>query len=326
MQQRRLAAALRAFEEAQCTWLEKNPAFGLVVFPDLILPERDVDLLPIGVLGPVAGRVSSVMPPPASAPVVGVRAGTVMTGGPSSINGQPPLPTPTVEERSVVGRKAVVMGSTPSSSMKPLEERGGALELMGFEEVAARKDVDVDEAGLVSAKGPRAKRRRVEDDEAESEGDDGSKAAEIRKVKGKGKQTVVKKGKVSYMHIVGKHIGTNYLFYRYLGEKRSCRQEPCDRDRAARDEAHRGELPLVLARRWAVPVLPPGDQGARPWSAVRDHRGSLRGGRHPVGCLSVLPEGAEGLLVPRRVFVILGEEALVGGGGVGRRGSEESCA
>ena len=63
MQQRRLAAALRAFEEAQCTWLEKNPAFGLVVFPDLILPERDVDLAPLGVLGPVAGRVSSMMPP-----------------------------------------------------------------------------------------------------------------------------------------------------------------------------------------------------------------------------------------------------------------------
>ena len=130
------------------------------------------------------------MPPTTSAPVVGVRAGTVMTGGPSSINGQQPLPTPTVEERSVVGGKVVVMGSTPSSSMKLLEERRGALELMGFEEVAARKDADVDEAGLVSAKGPRAKRRRVEDDEAESEGDDGSKAVEARKVKGKGKQKI----------------------------------------------------------------------------------------------------------------------------------------
>ena len=73
-------------------------------------------------------------------------------------------------------------------------------------------DVDEDEAGLVSAKGPRAKRQRAEDDEAESEGGDEPKVLEVRKGKGKGKekekekQTAVKevgvkkgKVKVSYM-------------------------------------------------------------------------------------------------------------------------------
>ena len=32
--------------------MEVNPAFGLVVFPDLILPERDVGLVPLAVLVP----------------------------------------------------------------------------------------------------------------------------------------------------------------------------------------------------------------------------------------------------------------------------------
>ena len=36
--------------------MEVNPAFGLVVFPDLILPERDVGLVPLAVLVPVVGR------------------------------------------------------------------------------------------------------------------------------------------------------------------------------------------------------------------------------------------------------------------------------
>ena len=195
--------------------MEVNPAFGLVVFPDLILPERDVGLVPLAVLVPVVGRGSSVMPPPTSTPVARVRAATVaptLSGDPPSIGGQPPLLSSTVEERSVVGGKTLPLGTPPSSPMKLVEDCGGVLELLGFEELPSRMDVDKDEAGLVSAKGPRAKRRRAEDDEAESEGGDEPKVLEVRKGKGKGKekekekQTAVKevgvkkgKVKVSYM-------------------------------------------------------------------------------------------------------------------------------
>ena len=87
---------------------------------------------------------------------------------------------------------------------------------------------------------------------------------------------------------------------------------------------------MGLGRRGAVSVLPPGDQGrsrAGQWPAVRNGRGAVRRQRgRLVGCLSVLSEGTEGLLVSSRALVILGEEAFVGGGGVGRRDPEESCA
>ena len=125
--------------------MEVNPAFGLVVFPDLILPERDVGLVPLAVLVPVVGRGSSVMPPPTSTPVARVRAATVaptLSGDPPSIGGQPPLLSSTVEERSVVGGKTLPLGTPPSSPMKLVEDCGGALELLGFEELPSRMDAE----------------------------------------------------------------------------------------------------------------------------------------------------------------------------------------
>ena len=88
-----------------------------------------------------------------------------------------------------------VYPSSPVAPMKLLSEVGGELEVMGLEETGAPMDVDAGTPEPVGAKGPRAKRRRVEEDEAEDEDEDEDEP-EILEVKksGRGKKG---KGKVS---------------------------------------------------------------------------------------------------------------------------------
>ena len=65
-----------------------------------------------------------------------------------------------------------VYPSSPVAPMKLLSEVGGELEVMGLEETGAPMDVDAGTPEPVGAKGPRAKRRRIEEDEAEDEDED----------------------------------------------------------------------------------------------------------------------------------------------------------
>ena len=64
--------AAATFEEAQMTWLVRNPSFGLATAPDWELPEEDEVLAPLATLG--ATRVGSLAPPPSSAPPVVARS------------------------------------------------------------------------------------------------------------------------------------------------------------------------------------------------------------------------------------------------------------
>ena len=155
------------------TWLVQDPSFGLAAGPDWELPEEDEVLAPLATLG--ATRVGSLAPPPSSAPPVVARSLTVgpsLSGPPPSIDGRPPLLTPVKDSQgSSVGGKTV-FPSSPVAPMKLLSEVGGELEVMGLEETGAPMDVDAGTPEPVGAKGPRAKRRRVEEDEAEDEDED----------------------------------------------------------------------------------------------------------------------------------------------------------
>ena len=188
--------AVATFVEAQMTWLVQDPSFGLAAGPDWELPEEDEVLAPLATLG--ATRVGSLAPPPSSAPPVVARSLTVgpsLSGPPPSIDGRPPLLTPVKDSQgSSVGGKTV-FPSSPVAPMKLLSEVGGELEVMGLEETGAPMDVDAGTPEPVGAKGPRAKRRRVEEDEAEDEDEDEDEP-EILEVKksGRGKKG---KGKVS---------------------------------------------------------------------------------------------------------------------------------
>ena len=178
------------------TWLVQDPSFGLAAGPDWELPEEDEVLAPLATLG--AARVGSLAPPPSSAPPVVARSLTVgpsLSGPPPSIDGRPPLLTPVKNSQGGSMAGKTVYPSSPVAPMKLLSEVGGELEVMGLEETGAPMDVDAGTPEPVGAKGPRAKRRRVEEDEAEDEDEDEDEP-EILEVKksGRGKKG---KGKVS---------------------------------------------------------------------------------------------------------------------------------
>ena len=176
------------------TWLVRNPSFGLATAPDWELPEEDEVLAPLATLG--ATRVGSLAPPPSSAPPVVARSATVgpsLSGPPPAIDGRPPLLTPVKNSQGGSMAGKTVYPSSPVAPMKLLSEVGGELEVMGLEETGAPMDVDAGTPEPVGAKGPRAKRRRVEEDEAEDEDEDEDEP-EILEVKksGRGKKGEVK--------------------------------------------------------------------------------------------------------------------------------------
>ena len=155
------------------TWLVRNPSLGLATAPDWELPEEDEVLAPLATLG--AARVGSLAPPPSSAPPAVARSATVgpsLSGPPPAIDGRPPLLTPVKNSQGGSMAGKTVYPSSPVAPMKLLSEVGGELEVMGLEETGAPMDVDAGTPEPVGAKGPRAKRRRVEEDEAEDEDED----------------------------------------------------------------------------------------------------------------------------------------------------------
>ena len=180
------------------TWLVRNPSFGLATAPDWELPEEDEVLAPLATLG--ATRVGSLAPPPSSAPPVVARSATVgpsLSGPPPAIDGRPPLLTPVKNSQGGSMAGKTVYPSSPVAPMKLLSEVGGELEVMGLEETGAPMDVDAGTPEPVGAKGPRAKRRRIEEDEAEDEDEDEDEP-EILEVKKSGRGKKGKgKGKVS---------------------------------------------------------------------------------------------------------------------------------
>ena len=162
------------------TWLVRNPSFGLAAAPDWELPEEDEVLAPLATLG--AARVGSLAPPPSSAPPVVARSATVgpsLSGPPPAIDGRPPLLTPVKNSQGGSMAGKTVYPSSPVAPMKLLSEVGGELEVMGLEETGAPMDVDAGTPEPVGAKGPRAKRRRVEEDEAEDEDEDEDEPPEL---------------------------------------------------------------------------------------------------------------------------------------------------